>query len=113
MKKLFTFITIYCIFIIQIAYAFEYVTPEPKRYNMQNIATNFSYVKYKRGSIPTGSTSYIFELGTTTSSVVIGTLNTNSANYIKGIVPGLNTCEVYLDSAASQTLEISLIGIIR
>lgn len=113
MKKMFTFFTIYCIFIIQIAYAFENITPEVKEYNVRNIAQNFSYIKYKRVQIPTGSTNYIFNLGTTTSSVIIGTLNSNVSNYVTKIIPGLNTCEVYLNSAASETLEISLIGIIR
>jgi len=112
MKKMFTFLFIFYIFISS-AFAFENITPEVKEYNIRNISKNFEIIKYKRVQIPTGSTNYIFDLGTTTSSVIIGTVNSNVTNYVTKIIPGINTCEVYLDSAASATLEVSLIGIIR
>jgi len=113
MKKNIIILAIILIFLVKYVWAFEIITPEIKQYNVRNIATNFTYIKYKRVEIPTGTTNKIFDLGTTTSSVIIGTVNSNVTNYVTKIIPGINTCEVYLDSAASATLEVSLIGIIR
>lgn len=113
MKKNIIILVIMLMFLVKYVWAFENITPEAKEYNVRNISQNFKTIKYKRVQIPTGSTNYIFDLGTTTTSVIVGTLNSNVSNYVTKIIPGINTCEVYLNAAASETLEISLIGIIK
>jgi len=73
----------------------------------------FDNIVYKRATINTGVSALIVDFATTTSSVVVGTVNTNVNNYVKNILKGIDTVEILLDSAAAATLEVSIIGIRR
>jgi hypothetical protein len=73
----------------------------------------FDNIVYKRATINTGVSALIIDFATTTSSVVVGTVNTSVNNYVKNILKGFDTVEIVLDSAAAATLEVSIIGIRR
>jgi len=88
------------------------IYPPMNDMNWLNTRTNFESFYTAREDFTNGVTSEILSFPCGTTSVVLATLNTNSGNYITAVLTGDNTVEVVLDSAASDTLEVSLFTII-
>jgi len=96
------------------AYAWLPVLPSAKPDNFSRIERNFRNIVYKKATINTGATSVVVtSIPCDSDSYVVATNNTSSTNYVTRVQLGINTCEVFLDAAASATLSVSIIAIIK
>jgi len=94
-----------------VSFAFQPIIPEANDFNTLKIKYNFDSMYLKRFTIPNGATTLEVEFPCGTTSVVLGTLNTQGSNYLAAVETFDGTCEVSLDSAAADTLEVSLFTI--
>lgn len=96
------------------AYAWLPILPSAKPDNFSRIERNFRNIVYKKATINTGDTSVVVtSIPCDSDSYIVATNNTNSTNYVARVQLGINTCEVFLDGAASATVSVSIIAIIK
>lgn len=96
------------------AYAFQPLFPAPTDTEGQNIKYNFENIVATMEVLIPGASSYtISPISFDTNSVVIGTLNTATGQYVKSVVIGDNSVTVNLDTTLSATAEVSLMGVTK
>lgn len=99
-----------CIAMIPVVYAFDRVVPYVTKRNFEVIQNNFQSVRYQKLSLDPGTTEVLIDTTCSeTVSVVLGTVNSATGNYVTHIYPKNNQIQIGLSASSLSTTEVSVI----